>query len=212
LSETIGISWSPDDLIGRITVGEKYWAAVEWSEKRQAWCIEDAEGQCLSHKESIHGQATSKKEAVELAYAMIRDGRMPSPEQAAEAHQQRVERKRQQPSALRRAAKRKERREAEHEAFVAKVNAEHRERKLPELWETLADTFDFADPELWKSNSFASLRPRLITHIEARIAEMESERLYHLHRHRFSSAESLSEIEAKLARARQILGTLLSGR
>ena len=37
--------------------------------------------------------------------------------------------------------------------------------------------FDLADPDLWKSNSFASLKPRLIIHVEAAIAKYENERV-----------------------------------
>jgi hypothetical protein len=79
----IKVIWSKDGArLGRITINGTHWAAVEWSEKRQAWCIEDAEGKCLQHAESIRGQVSTKEEAVALAVEMIRDGRMPSPEQA----------------------------------------------------------------------------------------------------------------------------------
>jgi hypothetical protein len=64
---------------GRITIDGALWAFVEWSEKRPAWCIEDAAGQCLAHANSLCGEAASRKRALELASAMIRDGRLPSP-------------------------------------------------------------------------------------------------------------------------------------
>src|SRR5262245_4155628 len=64
-AKPIKITWSDDGArIGRITVGDEYWGAVEWSERRQAWCIEDAEGRCLAHASSIHGRAPTKDEAV----------------------------------------------------------------------------------------------------------------------------------------------------
>ena len=78
----IAIAWTDDGLIGRLTIDGELWAAVEWSEKRQRWCIEDAEGQCLRHTASIRGAAESKEAAVALAEAMIRDGRMPTPKEA----------------------------------------------------------------------------------------------------------------------------------
>ena len=78
----IAIAWTPDGLIGRVSLDGVQWAAVEWSEKRQQWCIEDAAGQCLRHVGSIKGAATSKEAAASLAEAIIRDGRMPTPDQA----------------------------------------------------------------------------------------------------------------------------------
>lgn len=50
-----------------------------------------------------------------------------------------------------------------------------RKRKARRLfYEVLADAFDFAGPDLWKSNSFASLRPRLAIHVRHVIAKLES--------------------------------------
>jgi hypothetical protein len=48
----------------------------------------------------------------------------------------------------------------------------------------LADVFDFADLELWKSNSFAALRPRLTLHVRAVIAELEYRLAYEIGRNR----------------------------
>jgi hypothetical protein len=79
----LSIEWNGDDgSIGRIYIDGKLWAAVEWSEKQQRWCIEDAEGRCLSHQAHVHGGDVDKTTAVALAEAMIRDGRMPSPAEA----------------------------------------------------------------------------------------------------------------------------------
>jgi hypothetical protein len=46
------------------------------------WCIQDASGRCLAHCDAIHGQDVDAQTAVKLAKAMIRDGRMPTPEEA----------------------------------------------------------------------------------------------------------------------------------
>jgi hypothetical protein len=86
-SKPITILW--DGTIGRLFIDDESWGAIEWSDRRQAWCIEDAEGRCLRHKGSIRGQATVKDAAIALAEAMIRDGRMPSPEQAKQEHRER---------------------------------------------------------------------------------------------------------------------------
>ena len=55
---------------------------VEWSRSRQAWCIQDAAGHCLTHVEHIVGQDQDVQTAIKLARRMILDGRMPSPEEA----------------------------------------------------------------------------------------------------------------------------------
>jgi hypothetical protein len=54
------IAWQPDGLIGRVSLNREHWASVEWSEKHQAWCIEDVEGRCLAHAASISGQVKSE--------------------------------------------------------------------------------------------------------------------------------------------------------
>jgi hypothetical protein len=76
-SRRIELRWHGS--IGRITITDELWAEVEWSEKRQQWCIQDTEGHCLSHKDHIHGAEVNKAAAVAHAEAMIRDGRMPTP-------------------------------------------------------------------------------------------------------------------------------------
>ena len=72
-----------------LVINDQMWSEVEWSASRQAWCIQDAAGQCLAHVESIVGQDRDVQTAIRLAKKMIVDGRMPSPE---EAHQQLRER------------------------------------------------------------------------------------------------------------------------
>jgi hypothetical protein len=66
----------------QLTIAGERWAAVEWSPSRRAWCIEDAAGHCLAHCEHIHGENIDQRTALALAKAMIRDGRMPTPEEA----------------------------------------------------------------------------------------------------------------------------------
>ena len=81
---------------GTLTVDGEMWGAVEWSEKHGVWCIEDAEGQCLNHTASIRGKAESREEAIAFAEQMIREGTMPSPEEARRLHRERLERQREQ--------------------------------------------------------------------------------------------------------------------
>jgi len=211
--------------IGHITIDGQLWAAVEWSEKRQAWCIEDCEGRCLAHEASIRGQAASKKEALALAKAMIADGRMPSPEAAqAQYKAAAAERKAQrdkQPSEIRRRQEQQERRKRERELWNERSDADWRERQAQPLYEALADAFDFSDPDLWRSNSFASLRPRLVVWMRSVVSALECD----VERQRrppsgwgrrgpVSDAvkayrnRELEQAEAKLARAREILGWL----
>ena len=59
------------------------WRPVASSQKHGVWCIEDAEGQCLKHTASIRGRAESRGEAIALAEQVIRNGTMPSPEEAS---------------------------------------------------------------------------------------------------------------------------------
>ena len=228
----IAIEWTGDGLIGRLTISGALWAAVEWSEERQQWCIEDAEGRCLSHSDSIHGAEASKEAAVALAEAMIRDGRMPDPETARKNYKDhlRAERKKraQQPAQIRKREEREERDRQWHDASMNAFRVEQDEATAPPLYETLADAFHFADPELWKSNSFAALRPRLTLHVRAVIAKLESElawenrrspqpfsigatmeqRKVGAARRKAEISSAITKIEAKLARAREILSQL----
>jgi hypothetical protein len=65
-----------------LKIGGVMWSEVEWSPQRRTWCIQDAEGHCLLHCEHIVGQDIDQRTAIALAKAMIRDGRMPTPEEA----------------------------------------------------------------------------------------------------------------------------------
>jgi hypothetical protein len=65
-----------------LTINGEMWSEVEWSRSRQAWCVQDAAGHCLTHTEHIVGQDRDVQSAIRLAKRMIVDGRMPSPEDA----------------------------------------------------------------------------------------------------------------------------------
>src|SRR5260370_6796421 len=125
---------------------------------------------------------------------MIRDGRMPSPERAKKAREERLDRRRQQPAAQRRRAQRQEQRKA----WNTEWQKRRREDAEQPLYEMLSEVFDFADPELWKSNSFAAMRPRLIVHLEAVVANLERQRV----------TGTLYKGEERLAKAREILEVL----
>jgi hypothetical protein len=185
--------------IGYLTIDDESWGAVEWSPKRKAWCIQDAEGRCLSHHSHIHGEDKDKAGAIALAEAMVRDGRMPSPEDARSARKARLQRDRErrakQPAEIR---KRAERDETER-LFREHCETENADGDAEPLYEAIADTLDFNDPELWKSNSFARLRLRLIVNVRAAIADFE----YSLRRP-WRDPETVE----RLARAREILALL----
>jgi hypothetical protein len=122
---------------------------------------------------------------VTLAREMILDGRMPSPQQAHDARlatqqerARRREKRNQQPAQIRKREKRRRMNKAQNAAFRAQWEAERLDKAQPPIEEALAVVFDFTDPELWKSNSWAVLRPRLIVHQCAVIARLESELTY----------------------------------
>ncbi len=114
----IKIQWN--GLIGRLLIDGESWGAVEWSEKRKAFCIEDAEGRCLSHHSHVHGEDKDKAGAVALAEAMIRDGRMPTPEQAKAARAERLKRDRERRANLPSGIKRRQKREEKDRLWSAK--------------------------------------------------------------------------------------------
>jgi hypothetical protein len=71
--------------IYRLTIAGQLWASVEWSPRRRRWCIEDGINRCLAHVEHIHGEDPGPQAAIRFAKQMIRDGRMPTPEEARAA-------------------------------------------------------------------------------------------------------------------------------
>ena len=187
--------------IGTIFVDGETWGAVEWSVKRGAWCIEDAEGKCLRHASSIHGQAAAKDEAVALAERLVHDGSLPTPEEAKRRRHEERERRAQRPSELRRKQEREESRHLLRAAF----DAEWENRKATPFYEIFAEAFDLADPDLWKSNSFAMVRPRLMIEVRAAIAKLEHE----LHDRRIQRQAPAPKLEHELARAREIFALLV---
>jgi hypothetical protein len=81
-----------NDTVYRLIINRVLWASVEWSSGRGAWCIEDGIGRCLAHVDHIHGEEKDAQVAIRLARKMIRDGRMPTPEEAHKTlrHRQRA--------------------------------------------------------------------------------------------------------------------------
>ena len=73
-----------------LTINGEVWACVEWSPRRRAWCVQDASGRCLAHCDAIHGEHVDAETAIRLAKKMIRDGRIPTPEDAAQQLQDRL--------------------------------------------------------------------------------------------------------------------------
>jgi hypothetical protein len=173
---SIAITWTADG-IGQVTLDGVVFARVEWSERRQQFCIEDAAGACLRHVGSIKGMSASKDEAAALAINMVRDRRMPDPETAGAEHRERQRaakaKRARQPAEIRKREEQAEEDRRQSDASTKRWRAEAEEDAVPPLYEALADAFDFADPELWKSNSFAALRSRLALHVRSVIAELE---------------------------------------
>ena len=79
-----------------LTIDGQLWSEVEWSASRRAWCVQDAAGHCLTHVEHIHAQDSDAETAIRVAKRMIRDGRMPTPEEAAQQLHERLRRDRQE--------------------------------------------------------------------------------------------------------------------
>jgi len=77
-----------------LTINGELWSEIEWSATRQAWCVQDAAGRCLTHIEHIVDQNVDVQTAIRLAKRMIVDGRMPTPEEAKAQLEREQERKR----------------------------------------------------------------------------------------------------------------------
>jgi len=106
---------------------------------------------------------------------MIRDGRLPTPLEALQRWDAERERRQQRPSEIRRRQEREERQERSREISQARWDAEWQERKQQPLYEALAEAFDFSDPDLWRSNSFASLRPRLVVWMHSVVLDLQGD-------------------------------------
>jgi hypothetical protein len=164
--------------------------------ERQQWCVEDCEGRCLTHTALIRGRAASKEEAAALAEAMIRDGRFPSPSEARAQYEERRRIEREKRAARPSEQRRRAQRGAEMEVFRRMWGAERRDEEAQPLIEALNAAFNLTDPELWRSNSFASLKPRLIIYLEAEVARLEYEQTQ---RWRKSDPARLERAKAVLA-------------
>jgi hypothetical protein len=230
----IAIAWTGDRLMGRLTMNGELWAAVEWSESASAGASKTRQDAASRIAVQFHGAEASKEAAVALPESMIRDGQMPAPETARKnrAERSRIgrEKRERQPAEIRKREEKDDQDRRWRDASEKEWEARNSEEDAPPLYEALADAFDFADPELWKSNSFAALRPRLVVHVRCVIAELEEDLAYKIRRsrsqpfcgfgataeHRKAAAASrkaetssaIRKIEAKLARAREILGQL----
>ena len=186
-----------DKEVGTLFVAGQTWGAVEWSEKQGVWCIEDREGKCLKHASSIHGKAVAKDKAVALAERLVRNGELPSPEEARQLHREARERELKKraarPSEIRRAQERAEGKRLSEAAF----DCYWAEYTATPFYEIFAEALDLADPKLWQSNSFAMLR-RLLVEVNAAVARRQCD----LHR-------LLIWDRSCLARARDVLALLL---
>jgi hypothetical protein len=123
---------------------------------------------------------------------------MPSPQQARAEHEERRRIAREKRAARPSEQRRKAQREAEMEVCRHMWEAERRDEEAQPLFEALDQAFNLTDPQLWKSNSFASLKPRLIIHLEAEVARLE----YDQQRWRKSDPQRLERARAALAALR----------
>ena len=113
---------------------------------------------------------------------MTRDGRMTTPEGARQAalERRRLEREKRdrQPSVQRRRTEAQQRREEWSRVWNARWKVEWREKEAQPLYEMLRPGFRLRRPGTVRSNSFATMRPRLIIHLEAVVADLDSELVY----------------------------------
>ena len=151
---------------------------------------------------------------------MIADGRMPTPEEARAQRQAAVAKRKaahDKPANVRARQKRKEQQERSQELWLRSSRAKFRDDEETPLWECIADTFDFSDPNLWRSNSFASLRPRLVVWMQAIVTKLEHDLDRTAKRHHpwrgepepaTAPKQRVAAMAPKLARAREILALL----
>jgi hypothetical protein len=231
--EVTDVTWSPEvKPTGFVRIGGEVWAHIEWSEREQKWCIEDAYTMCVKH---IYGTLEDRDAAIALAQEMIRDGRIPcpeeairrgrrrdrglppdeelSPEQQAERKAKR-ERRANQPAQIR---AREERAELDKlERMLNRTDYEIRTQaeQQPPWYEILASLFELADPDLWKSNVFASMRPALAIRLEREVFKLEQHLVYESRWHGWRTKRKpdkarVAAASAAVERARQILQHLL---
>ncbi|HTU56218.1 MAG TPA: hypothetical protein VMF62_19795 [Acetobacteraceae bacterium] len=182
----------------RLYIDGEPWAIVQWGGPGR-WCIEDGQCRCHEHLDAAAEQLRggTLETAIALATAMIRDGRMPSPEEAERLAEEQRQKKRQ-----------------EREAWDP-----------TRLYETLAETLELwteRDPDFTRSNSYRRLVDELIAISEAAIDHFETVRdtaLSELRRIEAGEQPSwygdadteaaraqFAYAEEHLARARQIVG------
>jgi hypothetical protein len=139
------------------------------------------------------------------------------------------DKRRQQPAEIRKREQRRQEKKQLSDLTSKAWHAEDEDGEAQPLYEALADAFDFADPELWRSNSFAALRPRLVLHVKAVVAKLDGELADAIHKgktqpfamwsdknqrkaamadRKAEAANTVPKIEAKLDRARDILRSL----
>ena len=114
-------------------------------------------------------------------------------------------------------------------AYTAVWEAEQQDKAQLPLLEAIAEAFDLTDPELWKSNSWAMMRPRLVIRQRMVVAALEKDLAFaasraaaqpfamyasneqrkrqRAQRQSWGNAEC-NRLQQKLDRAREILVTL----
>jgi hypothetical protein len=107
------------------------------------------------------------------------------------------------PSAIRR----REQRQHERAALSRWCDAEFRERMAAPPYLAVVGTLDLHDPNLWRSNSFAMLRDRLIISVRAHLSDLEHGIAKGRLRPRREQRE-LPKLERQRNRAREILDLL----
>jgi hypothetical protein len=205
-----------------LRIGKELWVEIEYSPERLAWCIQDSQGQCLRHQESIRGTAEDLEVAIDVGRSMIRDGSMPAPEEAEYEHKQRQKARRKANSAKREATPLGQERKALRDEQSAIWNEEYElgvnrpyESRLP-LLESFFDALDFGDPDLWKSNSLAIFREKLVAEVVGEMLRLRKDLNYQRQRLVYQGkpakarfeAHQAPPIQSKIDRAAQMLAAL----
>lgn len=81
-------AWNLQSARAMFYINEVLWAEIDYSAQRKAYCIQDATGYCLNHTKQIREEIGGPNSmsafdaAIERTKQMIRDGSMPTPEEA----------------------------------------------------------------------------------------------------------------------------------
>jgi hypothetical protein len=161
-----------------LKIDGELWCELEWSPKRLVWCIQDAEGRCLTHAESTHATAESMEAAIEVGKSMVRDGTIPTPELARRQLKQRQAERRAKRDAQPSVAKKNAERKALFDEW-RQINDQYGgddfgPTQLPML-EAIFDALDVKDPDIWRSNSFSILREKLVAQAVTEVARFKME-------------------------------------